>query len=720
MDTSWLRGDPTEGLRPARPRTFKELVTADPLWRRIYQEWLAEHYDTVMPGFDHPQVQALFDRLTDTTRQRTPLDDAMQKPFEDAYRRKPDGFYEQFGAIKDMLRARTEAARAADRKLSERDALKAVGKQVAVEAVQAALADAAGDAPIALRAWTQVEAFKQEFTTARNKAVQEFAHPAWNKHSEHWQMAQDLLAERIGAVSSKEGVLRETVQQGQAMLGAGSKPPAVYLDKLTNDLVEWASAINLMAAGFAECANLMSQWAKVNAEKLMKDDFDTFFPITGGVMLAARTAIGVAGVVLGFFPQLAPIAGGLDLADQLVEGGVRRAVVAVASRNGKNKVDLAGVKLELTDEFKNSRAGKLYMKKEAAKEYAEGKLQQLGDTAAAFSAAVAKAAEDYVPGVKAAREAATRSAVAAQAGIDDLRRQILERKPELAKSEAFDGVMRRLTVLFGNRQEEATEAELSATAEEIKGLLSQAAELGGLEGGLPSLGGMVKDALGDAFTAMAPGLASAISTAMPVIGVVKVTVSTVLDGVEFWAAMNKGLTPDGMTTEQLAQFQAIVGRNVLGTHVAFEGLDFSSVKWVGKQGSALVVEVAGVQGTFDPATLRFSPFDRSGMQGQVLSQVRRSYSVGLHSPEGTVQLSWDGWEWGDELGEGTQSAAVPATHPDGRAYDLQLLVYPEGRLVVTGQTMTKAADPARLAKRGAVVIGTRGPGRAFDLINGIG
>ena len=712
VDTDWLRSNPADAFRDDVPKDFAHLLDAGATYRMVFEEWLAVHHQDVLPGFTQPEIDTVYRRLADPVHERSKEDKAWARYFDEGYKR---AFLPTVRAIRDDLRAK--CAPIIKNGGDKKTALHMVGQQAAAQSVGKALSAAATGVPATLAAWAQVQAFKGELVGSFNTALGGFTNEHWAGKEQ--DRAKAMLYAAWETLQRAESAMRETVTE----IGPSGDASQAQRAQLDLRLTIWATEVGNIAAVTARAADLVSLWAQRNAAKIIAGDFNAMFPVIGGVFEGMHLLVGAFGVVAGFFPQLGPIAGGISIADDLVDLAGKRVIVAFTSRNKKNQIKLAGAKFELSDKFKESAAGKFYLGKEKVKE----RVQKQVDKVLAVPGEIATAIEERAkqnPTVQAAYAKKQAVLVAIQEKITSLREKLIAAHPELEGSPTFNNAIDELGIQFGTleREDGPDDEAMDRLGEAIKSLL----ETLNVSVELPtSLTEIAQAGFVEVCKEVAPATAAAIGNALgraiPFVNIVVFVVKSGNSALNYWADIHKELVPDNMTKEEQEQLQAFVAQQVYDTNPLFHGLDFSRVKIISIDPEKVVCEIAGVKGTLTRDTLRFSPDDRSAMHAAVLTQLKANYSPWFTFQYTSLAVAWDELQWGAEE-HGVVAATVTATVMGKQdKHTMTLSVLADGAMTVT--TIDPELPPPDLAEvqseSGAAPNIPVGPGLAGGMAGGV-
>lgn len=717
VDTDWLRSNPADAFSHSVPKDFAHLLDAGASYRMLFEDWLAVHHQDVLPGFTQPEIDVIYRRLADPVHPRSEQDKAWAKYFADGYKK---AFLPTVTAIRADMRAKM--APIIKNGGDKATALRTVGQQAAAQSVGKALSAAATDVPATLAAWAQVQAYKGELVATFNTALVGFGDEHWAGREQ--ERAKAMLVAAWDSLQRAESAMRETV----LAIGPAGDADQALRAQLDLRLTMWATEVANVAAVTARAANEVSVWAQRNASRIISGDFNAMFPVIGGLFEATHLLVGAFGVVAGFFPQLAPISAGISIADDLVDLAGKRVIVAFASRNKDTQVKLAGAKFELSEKFKQSRAGKFYLGKEKVK----GQVQKQVDKVLAVPGEIGAAIEERAKRNPLVQQAYAKKQ-AVQVAVHDrlmrLRDRLIAAHPPLAASPTFNNAIDKLDTELGTLEPEDGEDDDAANRleEAITGLF----ETLNVNVELPtSLTDLALDGFVSVCEHLAPTTIKAIRNvlgrALPFVNIAVFAVSFGNSALNYWADVNKVLVPDNMTEEEQAQLQAFVAQQVHGTNPLFHGIDFSRVTIISVDPAKVVCEIAGVRGELTRDTLRFSPDDRSAMHQAVLAQVKKNNSPSFTYQYTQLTAAWDELTWGEEE-HGVIAATVTATAVGKQdKHTLTLSVLPDGAITVMAADpelpppdLTKVqaeAGPPDFAA--ALAAGPGGTGLALDLING--
>jgi hypothetical protein len=725
LDTSWLRSNPAAAFEDSVPKSFSDLLGAHVSYRMLYEDWLAEHHQRVLPGFTKPEIDVIYSRIGDPRHERTDADKAFAEYFSASYR----GFEIVVDAMRKDMKTKAAAAVAAGTATDKKQARKDAGMALATASLGKALSAAAGDDPVkaTLAGWAQVQAFKEQMRGAYATTLTGFKNDKWAGAEQNRAVA--MLEEAWSRLQSAEGVFRAAVIAVEA---DKENNPALRAG-LEQGLATWASAVSEVSSTVARAAGQVSVWAQKNASRLMGSEFNANFKVLGGIFEASHILVGTFGVVAGFFPQLAPVSAGISVADDLVDLIGKRVIVAFASRGKAAQVKLAGVKFEVSDDFKKSAAGKFWVRKEKLKEDVKKTVGRGLEKVTAAPAAITQAVADranQTTAVRVAKEKAQHMRVAVHDKLMTLRAGLVAQRADLDANSVFNQIFDSLDRNFGT----LVEAERDEPDDEVLDRI-QSNGLALLKL-LHVVGEDVPESLKDTLTTgfcevckeIAPTAAAivgnAISKALPFVNIAVFAVNTGLNVLNYWADVNKVRVPDNMTPEELTQFQAFVAQHVYGANPLFHGVNLTNVTIFSIDNEKAVCEIAGVKGVLTRDTLRFSPDDRSTMQAAVLARVRKEHPVGINHEYRTLLPTWDALTWGEEE-HGVMAATVTATVKGSQQeHTLTLAVHADGMVTVSALTpelppADLVAAQASVAPAGEITLGASFSmgGVTFDMFN---
>ncbi len=725
LDTSWLRGNPAEAFEHSVPKSFSDLLGAHVGYRMLYEDWLAEHHQRVLPGFTQPEIDVIYRRIGDPRHERTDSDKAFAEYFSTSYR----GFETVVDAMRKDMRTKAAAAVAAGTATDRKQARKDAGMALATASLGKALSAAAGDDPVraTLAGWAQVQAFKQQTHSAYATTLTGFKNDKWTGAEQNRAVA--MLEEAWGRLQSAEGVFRAAVIAVEA---DKDDNPALRAD-LEQGLATWATAVSEASSTVARAAGQVSVWAQKNASRLMGSEFNANFTVLGGIFEASHILVGTFGVVAGFFPQLSPISAGVSVADDLVDLIGKRVIVAFASRGKEAQVKLAGVKFEVSEDFKKSAAGKFWLRKEKLKEDVKKTVDAGLDKVMAAPAAIGQAVADranQTTTVRVAKEKAQHMRVAVHDKLMTLRANLVAQRADLDANSVFNQVFDSLDRNFGTLVEAGGDEPDDEALDRIRSDAMQLLKLCHVVG--EETPESLKDLLTTGFVEVCKQVAptavqvigNAIAQALPFVNIAVFAVNTSLNVLNYWADVNKVPVPDNMTPEELTQVQAFVAQQVYGANPLFHGVNLTNVTIFSIDDEKAVCEIAGVKGVLTRDTLRFSPDDRSQMQAAVLARVRKEHPAGINHEYRTLDPAWDGLTWGAEE-HGIMAATVAATVKGSRQeHTLTLAVHADGMVTVSAiapelPPADLVAAQASVAPAGEITLGASFSmgGVTFDMFN---
>ncbi len=353
---SWLRSDPSPLLGHSRPGTFKKLADAkDPIWTRVYREWLAGgQADNFYDGRD---AAAAFEKVLTGTK---PGKDKPKerKDWEDFFAAAEDDypkFYEELGKLKVDLRARSDGGKNAE-------ALHAVGKEMAADALKKEITSQAGGdkIKIAVSARAEIEKYKNEMYVYVNCTINAFEAAEWGTGKKDYKStAISVLMEADAAYLGAEAELRNASVE----FDKDAKSP-VAADRLFMALVEYSQAVSGQGQAINRVCELVVEWSTHETAAKLKKDFASYYPMLDGGFLAARTFLRIAGIAMNAQPEFKPVVSVLQLAERGVEAAVKFLVVRLESADLKNNLENAGREMKFPPGFEKTPVGRYYTKRE--------------------------------------------------------------------------------------------------------------------------------------------------------------------------------------------------------------------------------------------------------------------------------------------------------------------------------------------------------------------
>jgi hypothetical protein len=686
-DLSWIRSNPGDVLtsRSSVPASLAKLFGKGAQWRMLYEDWLHVHHQQVLPGFSQQEIQHIYDRISDPALAQTAADKEFLKLFESAY--KP--FHDTCAVIRNDMRRRTDALMKTGVKYEE--ATKTVGVQVAAQSVAKALPADGDVVRMALTGWAQIEAFKSEKLAAYNTAVKGFNHDVFK--GKYQAKAIGILAESWGELNTQETILRDAVLE----VGKKENPGEADAEKVRVALIGWGSAIRAACAALGSAAEQIDAWAEANVSRILRDPaaFTATYPVISGLFEACHVLSGTLGIVAGFVPKVNFAAGIVTLVDDVIDICGKRIIVLFASKSKDSKVKFTATEFQYSKEFENSKAGSAYLRynefKDSVGEYFEEKFDALLKTPKAIAETAKTKAKESAAGRKASElKAGAQNTV--HDGLMRLREKAVRYAGTPENVDRLDSFVNALDGMFGTLQQvKDTDEPESDLLDQLKGLLNDLLEFMQVDLAMPDAKGLVADACAELFKSLAPKVAAAVgkffAAALPFVNVALFVVSTGQSLVEYWAALNMELvTKEGVSDEERVMLQEFVARQVDGTHPLFSGLDFAQVQVEKIEADRMICVIAGVRGSMDRATLRFSPDDRTRMHDAVLAAARKNNPLGLHYLYTTLTPAWDQIQWGEE-NHGTVAATVTATIVGtGSEHEVRMTVLSDGAVTITSVT----------------------------------
>ena len=422
----WVVMDPSSLLGSRTPRKLDELVNdVNPLWRQFYVSWMLTNQRATRT---QQQLYGLLGDLNDMNKRSS--DNAKRKKYDDAaeYLNAAgplDEFYKAIREIKDTIRAKQKE----DPKVN-------AGLLLATEATIKGLGNARPDetlinAAAALRSGKEkaellhgIEDYERDMSAFFTKM---------GAHEDSWASVKEALERSVTAMRSREGQLREWLGNYQSVLpylketdpaerqkliarAKGSNDSTLlklYTDAESGDLVKfvWASVSKytqtLAAIGvdFANGNRLIVDIAKKQAESGMYKNFNTAFPDAALGLMCAKTAVGAATSIAGFFPPIGTaVAAGLNLSMTIAEEATKLIMTKQAAKDPDTVIKMFG---QTYDKMSNSEAKALL--EELGPELGT-KAAELGHVAAEIAHQASEIKEALEPMTDAAREAAKQAA----------------------------------------------------------------------------------------------------------------------------------------------------------------------------------------------------------------------------------------------------------------------------------------------------------------------
>jgi hypothetical protein len=406
----WVVIDPSSLLGNRTPRKLDELVNEpNPLWRQFYVSWMLKNHGATRT---QQQLYGLLNDLNDMNKRSS--DTAKRKKYDDAaeYLKAAgplDEFYEAIREIKDAIRAKQKE----DPKVN-------AGLLLATEATIKGLGTARPDetlinAAAALRSGKEkadllhgVEDYMTHMSAFFTKM---------GAHEDSWNSVKEALERSVTAMRSREGQLREWLGNYQSVLPylqetdvnerqkliARAKSSGdntllkLYTDAEKGDLVKyvWASVskyTQTLAAIGVDLANgnrLIVDIAKARAESDMYKNFSAAFPEAALGLMCAKTAVGAATAVAGFFPPIgSAVAGGLNVSMMIAEEATKLIMTKQAAKDPDTVIKMFG---QTYDKMSSSEA--------------KGLLEELGPELGAKAAELGHVAAELAHGAKEIKEA---------------------------------------------------------------------------------------------------------------------------------------------------------------------------------------------------------------------------------------------------------------------------------------------------------------------------
>jgi hypothetical protein len=365
-DCAWLRTNPAS-IPHGTPSSFAKLLSADDVWKQLYQEWLvgttngapnAARVDTAKIGVDelvrwfaqlvaagsHAQSDAVpAVELSKLTRGEqafakfTKQAPSNKDKFDCFQRGYADSFLADIESVRAALKARTEQLRATKnaegKTLSAKEAKALAGKETQrLTMVNAARTQVEGkeaglDVNVGLLVQVQIEKYQAGTLMLVDKALKELEETQWD--DEDGKYKNKAIKDLSGAttiVFTASAALKVFSRDVVGMSPEERAAPKTET-RLFDLMIAFAEAVGVQGRAMTSAGEQVGAWARRATANLLKENFNTVYPKLGGALLLLRTGVSIAQVTLDFFPPFNAIGTALGVADQALEFGLTELVV---------------------------------------------------------------------------------------------------------------------------------------------------------------------------------------------------------------------------------------------------------------------------------------------------------------------------------------------------------------------------------------------------------